>query len=86
LAVGGIGLFETALNGFGEGAEAGVAGSIETLSFDELPEALNQVKVGGIGGEKEQFDIPCKSEVLYPGTTLITSVVKDPSDGHRKPW
>jgi hypothetical protein len=56
-AMGGVSLRQALDNGDLERSEVGVIGGVQALFFDELPQALNQVEVGGIRRQKPQFHL-----------------------------
>jgi hypothetical protein len=53
----------------------GIVLGVETLLFDKLPQALNEIEIGGIRGEEEQLDPQGCRERLDQGTALIAGIV-----------
>ena len=49
----GAGIFQAEFDGRGERTEVGVVRGIEALFFDELPQALDEIQIGGVSRQKE---------------------------------
>lgn len=49
---------------------------MKRLLFDELPKALNQVQIGGIGRQKEQLNLEGKGQVDDKPTMLIACIIQ----------
>ena len=45
--------------------------------FDQFPQPLDEVEVGTVGREEEQFDVECGRLEFDQLTTLVTGVVHD---------
>lgn len=66
-----------------KGCAVGIVLGVQTLLFDKLPQALNQIEIGRVRGQVEQFDAQGCGEGLHQGTALIARIVQD--EGDRQP-
>jgi hypothetical protein len=68
-------LGEAVLKGRLKGGAVGIVRGGEALLFDKLPQALNEIAIGGIGREGQQFEAPGPGQSLPEQTTLIAGLV-----------
>ena len=57
---------------------------VQALLFDKLPEALNQIQIGRVGGQEQQLDAQPLRQTLHQRTPLIAGIVEH--DGERHAW
>jgi len=76
----GVGSCETLLDRGAKGIEGGIVVRIEALLAHKAPEALNQVEVGRIGGQIEQFDAERGRVLLHQHRTLIAHIIQNHGD------
>jgi len=50
--------------------------TVQHLLLDELPQSLNQVQIGRIGGQELQIDLQAPGQVHYYSTMLIAGIVQ----------
>ena len=73
---------QTALNSPPEQLKVLVIFRIETLFSDEFPQAFNQIEIGRVGRQKENFDPQSGSLGLHEPTALIPRIVHHHGDGY----
>lgn len=49
---------------------------IETFLFDKFPQTLNQIEVGRIGGQEEEFEAQVSGQILDKLAMLVTGIVQ----------
>ena len=54
---GAIEIFKAGVNGEAELAKAVVVAVGQPALFDQLPKPLDEVEIGAVGGQEEQFDV-----------------------------
>ncbi len=54
---------------------------VKALLLDEFPPALDQVEMGRIGRQKEQFDVKMGRQGLNESAALIAGVIENQGDG-----
>ena len=78
---GAIEIFKAGVNGEAELAKAVVVAVGQPALFDQLPKPLDEVEIGAVGGQEEQFDVEGRRLEFDQFTTLVTGVVHDESEG-----
>ena len=76
--------------GLGEGsvyrglksAKVGIVMRIQALFTDKLPQALNEIEIGGIGGKEAKFDVQAGSRFENQSATLVACIVEKEGDWH----
>ena len=58
---------------------------IQALFFDEFPQTLNQIEIGGVGRQKEDFDAQISSLLKHQPTALIASIIHHHSHRQSQP-
>ena len=61
--------------------EGGVVAVGQAALFDQLPQTFDQIKIGAVGGQEEQFDVQSLRLLAHQFTALVACVVHDEGDG-----
>ena len=56
----------------------------QTLLLDQFPQALNQIKVGAVSRQEQQFYVHCGRFFLSQSATLIAGIIENQSDRNLK--
>jgi hypothetical protein len=65
--------------------EVFIISRIETFLFHEFPQSFDQIEVGRVRWEKEDFNIQTSSNILDILTPLIPSIIHNERDGDLEP-
>lgn len=79
-AVGGRELIQAVVDGGSEIGEGVVMAAVQGFFLEELPQAFDQVQVGRVTGQEQQFDGQARGEVLHEGAALIACIVQHQRD------
>lgn len=77
----GVGIVQATLDGVHEGTEVGVVLGIQALLFDELPQSLDEIEIGGVRGEEQPLDVKFLGVRFDEFAAWITGIVQDDRDG-----
>ena len=50
---------------------------VQTLLFDKLPAACNQIQIGGVGRQEQQRDPQALGQILHQLATLLPGIIED---------
>jgi len=76
----GIQLVETVGNGRFEGRKLVIVFRVQAFLLDEFPQPFNQVEVGGVSRQKQQFNIQPLRTGKHCLTALVLGIVQDQRD------
>jgi len=79
--VNGVGIVQATLDGVHEGTEVGGVLGIQALLFDELPQSLDEIEIGGVRGEEQPLDVKFLGVRFDEFAAGITGIVQDDRDG-----
>lgn len=77
-----VGQADAVADRLAERAKVGVVFRVQDLLLDELPESLDEVQIGRVGGQVHQLDLQRFGQFSHDGALLISRVVEDQTDRH----
>lgn len=75
-----VSLVQAGRDGVFEDREILVVDRVQALLFDEFPQSLNEIEVGGIGRQIQQFDAEGCGQIKHQMTLLVARIVEDECD------